>query len=145
MCLAMITIERRLLESAIDTHLTILPKKTRSTMSKASHRRQRNGFSLLELLAVVTILGIIALVVIPRISASAATAKENACFQNKAEINSAVERFYFDNASLPTNLAAINIAAYFPDGVPVCPSSSNAYTLDGTTKRVVGHTAGSHP
>ncbi len=32
-------------------------------MSKASHKRQRKGFSLLELLAVVTILGIIALVV----------------------------------------------------------------------------------
>ena len=114
-------------------------------MSKASHKQQRAGFSLLELLAVVTILGIIALVVIPRISASAATAKENACFQNKAEVNSAVERYFFDNGSLPANLAAINTASYFPDGVPVCPTSSNAYTLDATTKRVVGHAAGSHP
>ena len=114
-------------------------------MSKASHNRQRKGFSLLELLAVVTILGIIALVVIPRISASAATAKENACFQNKAEINSAVERYYFENGSLPANLAAINTATFFPDGIPTCPTSGNAYTLDATTKRVVDHTAGSHP
>ena len=110
-----------------------------------SNLRKRSGFSLLELLAVVTILGIIALVVIPRISASAATAKENACFQNKAEINSAVERYYFNIGTLPANLAAVNTSAYFPDGVPTCPVSTNAYTLDATTKRVVDHTAGTHP
>ena len=51
------------------------------------------GFSLLELLAVVTILGIIAVVVIPRITVSAGTAKANANTQNIAEINSAVERW----------------------------------------------------
>lgn len=114
-------------------------------MRSASLRKQRSGFSLLELLAVVTILGIIALVVIPRISASATTAKENACFQNKAEINSAVERYFFETGGLPANLAAVNTATYFPDGVPVCPTSGNAYTLDATTKRVVDHTAGTHP
>lgn len=106
-------------------------------------RLRRNGFSLLELLAVVVILGIIALVVIPRINFSAATAKENACFQNKAEINAAVERYYFDNGDLPT-LLELDDPAYFPDGLPVCPETGAAYTLDGVTGRVSGHTAGSH-
>ncbi len=104
---------------------------------------RRNAFSLLELLAVVVILGIIALVVIPRINFSAATARENSCFQNKAELNAAVERYYFDNGTLPA-LTDLNDPAYFPDGLPVCPETSAAYTLDGTTARVTGHTAGSH-
>ena len=104
---------------------------------------RRNAFSLLELLAVVVILGIIALVVIPRISFSSATAKENACFQNKAEINAAVERYYFDNGDLP-GLDDLDDNAYFPDGVPVCPVTGAAYTLDVGTGRVSGHTAGSH-
>jgi type II secretory pathway pseudopilin PulG len=99
--------------------------------------------SLLELLAVVTIRGIIALVIIPRISVSSVTAKQNACFQNKAEINSAVERYYFDNGALPANTAALS--AYFPDGVPNCPVSNNAYALDATTKRVTSHTGATHP
>lgn len=107
------------------------------------NRKPRNGFSLLELLAVVTILGIIAVIVIPRVTASSATAKQNACFQNKAEINSAVERYYFDNGSFPANLAAL--APYFPDGTPNCPVSTNAYTLDGTTHRVQSHTGNTHP
>lgn len=105
---------------------------------------KRSGFSLLELLAVVTILGIIALVVIPRISASSTTAKENSCFQNKSEVNAAVERYFFTNGSLPADLAALDNATYFPDGIPSCPVSSTAYTLNATTKRVSGHTAGSH-
>jgi prepilin-type N-terminal cleavage/methylation domain-containing protein len=105
---------------------------------------KRRGFSLLELLAVVTILGIIALVVIPRISFSSSTAKENSCFQNKAEVNAAVERYYFTNGSLPADLAAINNATYFPDGIPNCPVSNTAYTLDLVTKRVSGHTTGAH-
>lgn len=106
-------------------------------------KSRRNAFSLLELLAVVVILGIIAMVVIPRINFSAATARENSCFQNKAEINGAVERYYFDNGSLPT-VAQLADPAYFPDGLPVCPETNAAYTLDGTTGRVTGHTVGSH-
>ncbi len=107
-------------------------------------KTRRNAFSLLELLAVVVILGIIALVVIPRINFSAATARENACFQNKAEINAAVERYYFDNGVLPT-LVQLDDPAYFPDGLPDCPELAGPYTLDGGTGRVSGHTAGSHP
>ncbi len=82
--------------------------------------RKNRGFSLLELLAVVTILGIIAAVVIPRISVSAGTAKANANAQNIAEINSAVERWYFEKGTYPaTDLSDIGAdSLYFPDGIP---------------------------
>ena len=104
---------------------------------------RRNAFSLLELLAVVVILGIIAMVVIPRINFSAATARENSCFQNKAELNAAVERYFFDTGLVPA-VGDINDPAYFPDGLPVCPVTSAAYALDGETGRVTGHTAGAN-
>jgi len=100
-------------------------------------RSTRKGFSLLELLAVVIILGVIALVIIPRISFSSVTAKKNACAQNKAEINSAVERYYFENGAFP---AVSDLGtSYFPDGIPVCPYDGTTYSLDGTTKHVSGH------
>ncbi|HZZ73520.1 MAG TPA: prepilin-type N-terminal cleavage/methylation domain-containing protein [Pirellulales bacterium] len=100
--------------------------------------RKRKGFSLLELLAVVTILGIIALIIIPRITTSSATAKTNANLQNKAEINSAIERWYFNKGTWPaTNLSDIGAdTSYFPNGLPTNPVDGSAYTLNTTTNRV---------
>lgn len=95
------------------------------------------GFSLLELLAVVTILGIIAVVVIPRITVSAGTAKTNANSQNISEINSAVERWYFEKGTWPANDLS-DIAKdmnYFPQGLPKNPVSGAVYTLNATTHR----------
>ena len=106
-------------------------------MKRKSVAKKRRGFSLLELLAVVTILGIIAVVVIPRITMSAATARTNADLQNRAEINSAVERWYFTNGSWPAADLS-DIAAdpdYFPEGLPTNPVSGAAYTL-GADNRV---------
>lgn len=102
-----------------------------------SRRTRRFGFSLLELLAVVTILGIIAVVVIPRITVSAGTAKSNADAQNKAEINAAVERWYFEKGSWPANnLSDIGADTnYFPQGIPNNPVTAAAYSLNATTHR----------
>ena len=102
---------------------------------------RRRAFTLIEILAVVVILGILAVIVVPRVLASSATAKTNACYQNKAVINKSVEKWYFDSGTWP--LAALtDIAAdvnYFPDGIPVCPVDSTAYALDAGTNRVTGH------
>ena len=110
------------------------------TLHRTGHkgRQRRAGFSLLELLAVVTILGIIAVVVIPRVSVSADAAKTNAHKQNVAEINGAVERFYFETGDWPKDdLSDIGANVnYFPDGLPTNPVDGSAYKLDTTTHRV---------
>jgi prepilin-type N-terminal cleavage/methylation domain-containing protein len=105
--------------------------------------RKKNAFTLVEILAVVVILGILAVVVIPRVLASSATAKTNACFQNKAAINTAVEKYYFDTGGWPADDLS-DIAAdlnYFPEGIPACPVDSSAYALDAVSgnHRVAGH------
>jgi hypothetical protein len=66
---------------------------------------------------------------------------------NRAEINIAVEQYYIHTGVWPANNLS-DIGAdpdYFPDGVPTCPVSGNAYQLDGTLHRVQGHTGpGAH-
>ena len=105
-------------------------------MNKRLNRRR--GFSLLELLAVVTILGIIAVVVVPRISVSSNTAKTNANSQNMAEINSTVERWFFNKGTYPaadlSDIGADN--TYFPSGIPTNPLTGNKYTLDASNRAV---------
>ena len=103
--------------------------------SKATRKR---GFSLLELLAVVTILGVIAAIIVPRVTTSSATAKTKVRDHHKATINAAVERYYIDNNSWPANdLSDIGANAnYFPSGIPTNPVDGTAYTLNATTHRV---------
>ena len=99
------------------------------------------GFTLLEILIVVVILGVLAAVVIPRFQVSAAEAKKSSCAQNVANINTQVERWYFEKGSWPAaDLAEIAADAnFFPSGIPTCPVDASAYALDATTKRVTGH------
>lgn len=105
---------------------------------KSRNQSKTSGFSLLELLAVVTILGIIAAIIIPRVSISSDTAKERVSEHHKATINAAVERYYVDNSTWPAaDLSDIGADPnYFPDGLPTNPVDGSAYSLNTTTHRV---------
>ncbi len=105
---------------------------------KNRKRNKKSGFSLLELLAVVTILGIIAAIIVPRVTVSSDTAKQRVRDHHKATINGAVERYYVDTGAWPANdLSDIGADLdYFPDGIPANPVDSSAYTLNTTTHRV---------
>jgi general secretion pathway protein G len=101
----------------------------------------RVAFSLMELLAVVTILGIIAALIVPRVTSGTDTAKIKTCDHNHTEINITVEQYFMNTGNWPANdLSDIGADInYFPDGLPTCPVTGAAYRLDPTTHRVVGH------
>src|SRR5688500_9311590 len=103
------------------------------------HATIRTGLSLMELLAVVVVLGLIATLALPRMISSTGAAKEKSCYHNRGEINITVERYYLHTGSWPaTNLSDIGADQnYFPDGLPTCPVSGAAYRLNGTTHRVI--------
>jgi len=102
-----------------------------------SKTSKRNAFSLLELLAVVVILGIIAAIVVPRVTVSADTARKRMNEHTAATLNSAIERYYVDIGSWPTTLSDL-VPAYLPDGVPSNPVDGSAYVINPTTKRITG-------
>ena len=101
--------------------------------TRLSHRKL--GFSLLELLAVVTILSIIAAIIVPRVTVSSNTAKTKVQLHQIATLNAAIERYYVDNNGFPANLAAL-VPAYVPDGIPNPTPLGGTYSLNGTTNRV---------
>ena len=99
---------------------------------------KRAAFSLMELLAVVTILGIIAAIIVPRVSVSSDTAKAKTNAHNKAQINAAVERWYIEKSAWPANML-LDISAdvnYFPTGLPTNPVNNAAYSLNAVTHRI---------
>jgi prepilin-type N-terminal cleavage/methylation domain-containing protein len=100
--------------------------------------RGKKGFTLVELVIVVLIIAALAAIAIPRISASATTAKNNACATNVDVINTQIELYYANNGSWPTLVAITGSTDYFPDGPPACPYST-AYSMDAGTHRVTAH------
>jgi len=104
-------------------------------------RPTSGAFSLLEILVVVVILGILAALLIPRFASGFTRTKQNSCAENKAAINTLVEKWHFEKGQWPSaTLDDIGAdPAYFPSGIPACPVSRSKYTLDETTHRVSGH------
>lgn len=100
--------------------------------------RRRRGFSLLELLAVVTILGVLAVIILPRISISGWNAKGKVCNQYTSDINAAIERYYFDNGTFPAQLTDLQ-GTYYPEAIPPCPATGAAYTIDPVSHSVTPH------
>jgi len=99
---------------------------------------QRKGISWVEMLAVVTILAIIAAIIVPRVAVSSDTAKVRINHHNKAMIDAAVDRWYVEKGSWPADdlSDASADARYFPNGVPTNPFDDSAYRLNPATHHV---------
>jgi type II secretory pathway pseudopilin PulG len=95
----------------------------------------------MELLAVVVILGILAALILPRVTTGTDTAKIKTCVHNRVEINITVEQYFMNTGTWPADdLSDIKTNVnYFPDGLPTCPVTGAPYRIDPATHRVVGH------
>ena len=101
------------------------------------------GFTLVEVMVVVLILGALAFVAIPRIGQSATTARTNACKTNVDLLNSQAELAFATTGSWPADLSALTMDTdLFPDGPPTCPHGE-VYVY-GTDHRIAEHTASPH-
>ena len=92
------------------------------------------GFSLLELLAVVVILGLLAALVIPRVSSSGDIARQKVQDSQVASLNAAIDRYYFEYGVWPTSLDDL-IGYFLADGVPENPLGG-PYKIDAVTHRI---------
>jgi len=89
-------------------------------------------------MAVVTIMGILVTTVVPRLTHHTRFAKIKVCSQYEGDLETSLERYYFDHGTMPSNVNDLS-PTYYPDTVPVCPVDGSTYLIDGTTGRISGH------
>jgi prepilin-type N-terminal cleavage/methylation domain-containing protein len=106
-----------------------------------NRKHQQPAFSLLELVAAVAIIGVIATVIIRRAYNHFESGKIATCYVNKGDIEIQAELWLQNTGSLPpSNLSTIGADSnYFPEGLPTCPVDGSAYTIDASTGLVNGH------
>jgi len=104
-------------------------------------KRNRQAYTLVELLAVTTILGVLAAVIIPRVSTGHDKAEASACDVNQGDIEIQVELWLHNTGAMPANdLSDLGTDLnYFREGLPTCPVDSSAYSIDTQTGLIIGH------
>ncbi|HOP95442.1 MAG: prepilin-type N-terminal cleavage/methylation domain-containing protein [Dictyoglomaceae bacterium] len=97
--------------------------------------KKSKGFSLLELLVVVAILGILVAVALPRYFDAVDDAKRNAQRTNIAIIKTSLELYRNKNNTYPTTVTDFNSflasQTYFSE-IPVCPYNTLTYIAVAT-------------
>ncbi|WP_069649460.1 type II secretion system protein [Caloranaerobacter ferrireducens] len=109
-------------------------------MIKAINKRLRNkkGFTLIELVVVVAVLGIISALVIPRFTNITDSAKANVDEQNRKLLQNAIELYAAENGNYPSSDEDIDkLISDYLDQVPEVQSADNkAFFFNKNTNRV---------
>jgi prepilin-type N-terminal cleavage/methylation domain-containing protein len=91
---------------------------------------QKTGFTLVEIMIVVAIIGLLATIAIPNFMRARTTAEKTACINNLRQIDNAKEQWAMESKATPTATPTIsNIQPYMGRGTagtaPTCPMDSN--------------------
>jgi general secretion pathway protein G len=87
---------------------------------KPAHARRTRGFTLIELVVVMAIIGLLLTVALPRYMHSIDRGKEQVRQQNVAVMRDAIDKYYGDNGQYPETLDEL-VAKHYLRAIPVDP------------------------
>lgn len=102
-------------------------------------KEDQKGFTLVELMVVVVIIGVLVAIAIPVYNATTDRAELGACQANQRMIEGAAQQYIANDANAKYSDIESDITVldeYFQDGVPVCPAGTDDYTYNADTQQV---------
>ena len=108
-------------------------------MKIQTHRK--SGFTLVEIMIVVAIIGLLAAIAIPNFVRARTTSQQNACINNLRQVDGAVQQWALENKKTTTaTVAETDVTPYLKNSV-VCPSGgttfADSYTISTVAVRPV--------
>lgn len=102
-------------------------------------KQMKQGFTLVEIMIVVAIIGLLAAIAIPSFIKSRDTTRKNTCISNMRLLDSAKEQYAIDQNQAPSaTVAMTNLTVYLKgEEEPFCPQGTNAYFTTITVSNTV--------
>ena len=106
---------------------------------------RKSGFTLVEIMIVVAIIGLLAAIAIPNFVKARTTAQKNACIANLKQIDGGIQQWALENKKAGTDTVTTdNVKDYLKGStIPVCPGGGS-YTVSNVqtspTCNIAGHT-----
>ena len=90
---------------------------------------KKSGFTLVEIMIVVAIIGLLAAIAIPSFVRARTTSQTNACINNLRQMDGGKDQWAIENNKVDTDTVALtDIDDYIKGGTPDCPANGS-YTV----------------